>query len=140
MDYTQETAGIYLGNSMGVDYNAPRERSLQLRYVFDGNRAGVPGWTLMAWTVRGFGVDGSAGAAAHPDPSDPVHDLYWKNGEYVRGGHREWAVKSVYLMQDGQLKGTKIAFYVYRTRIDAQYPSKSFNDMQLMINYPIRFF
>ncbi|MEO8153339.1 MAG: OprD family outer membrane porin [Rhizobacter sp.] len=140
MDYTQETAGIYLSNSMGVDYNAPHERSLQLRYVFDGNRAGIPGWTLMAWTVRGFGVDGSASAAAHPDPNDPLHDLYWKNGEYVRGGHREWAVKSVYLVQDGQFKGGKIAFYVYRTRIDAQYPSKSFNDMQLMINYPIRLF
>ncbi len=140
MDYTQETAGIYLSNAMGVDYNAPHERSVQLRYVFDGNRAGIPGWTLMAWTVRGFGVDGSASAAAHPDPSDPLHSLYWKNGEYVRGGHREWAVKTAYVVQDGSLKGAKIAFYVYRTRVDTQYPSKSFNDVQLMINYPIRVF
>ena len=140
MDYTQETAGIYLSNAMGVDYNAPHERSVQLRYMFDGNRAGIPGWTVMAWTVRGFGVDGSASAAAHPDPSDPLHSLYWKNGEYVRGGHREWAVKTAYVVQDGSFKGAKIAFYVYRTRVDTQYPSKSFDDVQLMINYPIRVF
>lgn len=140
MDYTQETAGIYLSNAMGVDYNSPHERSVQLRYMFDGNRAGIPGWTLMAWTVRGFGVDGAASAAAHPDPNDPLHSLYWKNGDYVRGGRQEWAVKTTYVVQDGSLKGAKLAFYVYRTRVDRQYPSKSFDDMQLMINYPIRVF
>lgn len=108
MDYTQETAGIYLSNAMGVDFNGPHERSVQLRYMFDGNRAGMPGWTVMAWTVR--------------------------------GGHREWAVKTAYEVKDGLFKGAKIAFYVYRTRVDRQYPSKSFNDVQLMINHPIRMF
>ncbi|CAH2897665.1 MAG: Outer membrane low permeability porin, OprD family [uncultured Paraburkholderia sp.] len=35
-DYVNETNGIYLTNSMDVDYNAPHEQSLQLRYTFDG--------------------------------------------------------------------------------------------------------
>lgn len=140
MDYTNETAGIYLSNAMGVDFNAPNERSVQLRYTFDGNRAGIPGWTLMAWTVRGVGSDATEAAAAHADPSDPLHSLYWKGGAPARGGHQEWAVKSIYTLQDGRYKGLRIAFYVYRTRIDPQYPSRSFNDKQLMINYPLRLF
>lgn len=139
-DYTQETAGIYLANAMGVDYNSPHERSYQLRYTFDGNRAGVPGFKLMAWTVRGHGADGRHGAAIHNTPSDPLYWLYNKNGEYIRGKRFEWGIKPSYLVQSGPLKDMRIAFYVYRTRISPLYPSKPFNDAQLMINYPVRVF
>ena len=48
-DYVNETNGIYLTNSMDVDYNAPHEQSLQLRYTFDGKYAGVPGLKAMFW-------------------------------------------------------------------------------------------
>lgn len=41
-DYVDETAGVYLVNSMDVDYNAPHEQSLQLRYTFDAKYAGLP--------------------------------------------------------------------------------------------------
>lgn len=139
-DYLQETAGIYLANAMGVDYNSPHERSYQLRYTFDGARAGIPGFRLMAWTVRGHGADGSNGAKAHSDPADPLYYLYHKNGEYIRGKRHEWGIKPSYLVQGGPLKDLRIAFYVYKTRVDPLYPSKSFNDAQLMINYPVRLF
>lgn len=139
-DYTNETAGIALSNAMGVDYNSPHERSWQLRYVFDGNRAGIPGLRLMAFTVQSHGVDASAGAAAHSRLDDPLHGLYWKSGQPAHGGRKEWAAKVTYQVQTGTLKDMKIAFYVYRTRADQFYPGSSFNDSQLMINYPVRVF
>lgn len=139
-DYTNETAGISLVNAMGVDYNSPHERSVQLRYVFDGDRAGIPGLRLMAFTVRGHGADAAAGAAAHSKLDDPLHDLYWKSGQPARGGRYEWAAKAMYQVQSGALKDMKIAFYVYRTRADTFYPGSSFNDSQLMINFPVRVF
>lgn len=139
-DYTNETAGIALPNAMGVDYNSPHERSGQLRYVFDGDRAGMPGLRLMAFTVRSHGVDASASAAAHSSPNDPLHDVYWKSGQPARGGRFEYAAKVTYQVQSGALKDMKIAFYVYRTRVDQFYPGSSFNDSQLMINFPVRVF
>lgn len=140
MDYTNETAGIYLGNAMGVDFNAPHEKSVQLRYTFDGSKAGIPGWTLMVWTVRGWGADSTAAATAHSNPADPLYSLYWKNGAPASGGHQEWAIKSIYTVPDGRFKGLRIAAYLYRQRVDPQYPSRTFNDRQLMINYPLRLF
>lgn len=139
-DYMNETAGIALSNAMGVDYNSPHERSGQLRYVFDGDRAGLPGLKLMAFTVRSGGVDASAGAAAHSSVDDPLHNLYWKKGMPAHGARHEYAAKVTYQVQTGALKDMRIAFYVYRTRADAFYPGSSFNDSQLMINFPVRVF
>lgn len=45
-DYLNETSGIYLANSMDVDYNAPHEKSLQLRYSLDMGYYGVQGLNL----------------------------------------------------------------------------------------------
>lgn len=139
-DYTNETAGITLSNAMGVDYNSPHERSGQLRYVFNGDRAGIPGLRLMAFTVRSHGANAAAGAAAHSNPDDPLHKLYWKKGQPAHGGRHEYAAKVTYQVQTGALKDMRIAFYVYRTRADTFYPGSSFNDSQLMINFPVRVF
>lgn len=139
-DYTNETAGISLSNAMGVDYNSPHERSGQIRYVFNGDRAGIPGLTLMAFTVRSHGANAAAGAAAHSNPADPLHQLYWKSGQAAQGGRNEGAVKATYQVQSGALKDMRIAFYIYRTRADALYPGSSFNDSQLMVNFPVRVF
>lgn len=136
-DYTQETAGIYLSNSMGMDYNSPNEKSVQIRYTFKGDKVGIPGFKLMIWWVKSHGVDGSNGAAAHSDLNDPLYSLYWKSGEYVRGSRYEWGIKPSYEIKEGNFKGTKIAFYVYRTRVSPLYPSSSFDDVQLMIDIPI---
>ena len=54
-DYLNETNGIFLTNSMDVDYNAPHEKSLQLRYTFYGKEAGLPGFKAMVWGVTGWG-------------------------------------------------------------------------------------
>jgi hypothetical protein len=139
-DYTNETAGITLSNAMGVDYNSPHERSGQLRYVFNGDRAGIPGLRLMAFTVHSYGANAAAGAAAHSNVDDPLHNLYWKKGQPARGGRYEYAGKVTYQVQSGALKDMRIAFYVYRTRADPFYPGSSFNDSQLMINFPVRVF
>lgn len=139
-DYTEETAGVYLTNAMGVDYNAPGENSFQFRYTFYGDKASLPGFKLIAWYVASHGVDGSKGAIQHSDVNDPLYGRYWRHGQPVEGGRTEWGIKPVYTIQKGRFKDLKIAFYVYRNRIDKYYPSSSFNNYQLMINYPINIF
>jgi hypothetical protein len=139
-DFTQETSGIYLSNSIGVDYNAPHEHSIQLHYDFDGNAGGIPGFKLALWGVYGSGVDGSAEAARYRDPASSLHDLYWKAGKPIGGGNHEFGVKPSYVFQDGSLKGIKVALLVLARRVTAQYPSKTLADARLVFDFPIKIF
>lgn len=139
-DYTDETAGVYLTNAMGVDYNAPGENSFQFRYTFYGDKASLPGFKLIAWYVTSHGVDAEKGALQHANADDPLYGRYWRHGKPAKGGRREWGIKPVYTIQEGRFKDLKVAFYVYRNRIDKYYPSSSFNNYQIMIKYPIKIF
>lgn len=139
-DDLQETSGIYLSNAMGVDYNAPHERSLQLRYTFDGNVGGVPGFRFPVWFVSGRGVDGSVEAARNGSASAPLHDLYWMYGNPISGGHHEFGMKPSYTFQAGILKNTTAFLVVVNHRVNSFYPSKSFNDLRWGIETPIRIF
>ena len=119
-------------------YNGPHERSVQLKYIFDGNKANFPGFKLTIFQVRGTGVDGTAAAAEHADVNNPIHDLCWENGQPIGGSRFEWSIYPTYVVQTGKYKGAKISFYVYRTHVTKQYPSKSFDDVQFKINLPMR--
>lgn len=53
--------GLYLANAAELsDFNAPNERSVQVRYELNMQSFGVPGLTLMARHIRGHGIDGSS--------------------------------------------------------------------------------
>lgn len=132
-DYLQETSGIYLANAMGVDYNAPHERSVQLRYDFDGNTAGLPGFKVFVWGIRGSGADGSAGAARYRDPGSLLHELYWSLGRPVNGRHHELGLKPTYTVQGGTFKDTKLSLSMVAHRQSVFYPSKSFNNIVLTV-------
>lgn len=139
-DYVKETSGIYLENAMGTDYNAPHERSLQLRYKFDGKAAGVPGFQMTLWAVRGTGADGRAQALQRSQPGEHLHDLYWTHGQPIGGWNKEHGAKLVYLVQNGKLKDTKFGLFMMKHTISANYPSFLFTDVRLTIETPIRLF
>ncbi|WP_133646188.1 OprD family outer membrane porin [Paraburkholderia flava] len=139
-DYVNETNGIYLTNSMDVDYNAPHEKSLQLRYSVDGKYLGVPGFKAMLWGLTGWGADASAEAAANASTSSPFHDLYWKNGEPVHGRHHEIGFIPSYTLQSGRFKDTKITFIAMWHVAQAHYSDSNNMEYRLVVNVPIKVF
>ena len=118
-DYLNETNGIFLTNSMDVDYNAPHEKSLQLRYTFYGKEAGLPGFKAMVWGVTGWGGR-QRGCGERPEQVE--HLLEQRRA--VQGRHHEFGFIPSYTFQSGKLKDTKVTFIAmwhagsahYRTR------------------------
>jgi hypothetical protein len=139
-DFVQETSGIFLANAMGTDFNGPHERSIQLRYKFNGDAAGMPGFQAMAWAISGRGADGSVEAGRYADPASSLHDLYWKAGQPVGGSHQEYAFKPSYTVQAGSLKGSKVSILLIVHHVSPLYPSKSFQDVRLMVDVPFNIF
>lgn len=135
-DYLNETNGIFLVNSMDVDYNAPHEKSLQLRYTFYGKDAGLPGFKAMVWGLTGWGADGSAGAA-----NDPTHaGIYWKDGQPVQGRHHEFGFIPSYTIQSGRFKDTKITFIAMWHVGSAHYSDSTNQEYRLVVNLPVSVF
>ncbi|WP_310632042.1 OprD family outer membrane porin [Paraburkholderia sp.] len=134
-DYVNETNGIYLVNSMDVDYNAPHEKSFQVRYGFDGKYAGLPGAKALLWYALGWGADASAGAAANPDSG-----LYWKNGQPVHGSHHEFGFIPSYTLQSGRFKDTKISFVAMWHHGSKYYSDASNMEYRLVVGMPLKLF
>lgn len=134
-DYVNETAGIYLVNSMDVDYNAPHEQSFQVRYGFDGKYAGLPGANAMLWYALGWGANATAGALANP-----ASDLYWKNGQPVHGSHHEFGFIPSYTLQSGRFKDTKVTFIAMWHHASKYYSDASNMEYRLVVNVPMKLF
>ncbi len=138
-DYVNETNGIYLVNSMDVDYNAPHEKSFQVRYGFDGQYAGLPGAKAMLWYELGWGADGSAGAAAN-GPGSALYGLYWKDGQPVHGSHHEFGFIPSYTIQSGRFKDTKIVFTAMWHHGSKYYSDPSNSEYRLLVAMPLKLF
>ncbi|HEY4803309.1 MAG TPA: OprD family porin [Paraburkholderia sp.] len=139
-DYVNETAGIYLVNSMDVDYNAPREQSFQVRYGFDGAYAGLPGAKAMLWYALGWGANATAGALANPTPASPLYSLYWKDGQPVHGSHHEFGFIPSYTLQSGRFKDTKFTFMAMWHHGSKYYSDSSNMEYRLVVNMPLKLF
>ncbi len=135
-DYVNETNGIYLANSLDVDYNAPHEKSLQLRYTFYGKPVGLPGFNAMVWGATGWGADGAVGAANSPMNSS----IYWKNGAPVEGRHHEFGFIPSYTVQGGKLKDTKVTFVAMWHIGSTHYSDGTNQEYRLVVNVPMRVF
>lgn len=139
-DYIDETAGVYLVNSMDVDYNAPHEQSLQLRYTFDGKEAGVPGLTAMIWAQQGWGADASAAAQGYTRNGPPFSALYFRNGQPVHGRHHEFGFIPTYVVQSGPLRHAKITA-IAEWHVGSAYYSDGTNQVyRLVVTLPMRVF
>jgi hypothetical protein len=139
-DYVNETNGNYLVNSMDVDYNAPHEKSFQVRYGFDGKYAGLPGAKAMLWYALGWGANASASAAANASPDSALYGLYWKNGEPVHGSHHEFGFIPSYTVQSGRFKDTKISFMAMWHHGSKYYSDPSNMEYRLVVGMPLKLF
>jgi hypothetical protein len=139
-DYIDETAGVYLVNSMDVDYNAPHEQSLQLRYTFDGKYAGVPGFSAIVWAQQGWGADASASAGQYGPNGPSFSTLYWKNGQPVHGRHHEFGLIPAYEVQSGPLKHTKVTLIAEWHVGSTYYPDVTNQVYRLLVTLPTRVF
>ncbi|AKK25020.2 OprD family outer membrane porin [Pandoraea oxalativorans] len=135
-DYLNETDGIALANSADADYNAPHEKSVQLRYTFYGEQAGLPGFKAMIWAVTGWGADGSAGAANDPGKSS----VYWSNGAPVQGRHHEFGVNPSYTFRSGKLKNAKVEFIAMWHHGSAHYSEATSREYRLLVSVPLNAF
>lgn len=140
LDFVQETAGLSLATARLADYNAPHERSAQLRYRFNGNGWGADGVTVVSWVTASKGTNGEAQAAANPVPNTPGHVLYWFQGRPIRGSNREAGLFLSYVIQEGQLKACEISSHVVKYRRASFYPGRGFDDVGLSMRFPLRIF
>ncbi len=139
-DYIDETAGVYLVNSMDVDYNAPHEQSLQVRYMFDGKRAGVPGLSAMFWAQQGWGADASVAAQRYGRNGPPFSSVYFRNGQPIHGRHHEFGFIPTYVVQRGPLRNTKVTM-IAQWHVGSAYYSDSTNQVyRLVVTLPLRVF
>jgi len=137
-DYVNETAGDYLINSMDVDYNAPHERSLQLRYTFDGKYANLPGFSTLLWAQQGWGADAGVSAAHYRAGGSAFGSIYLKNGQPVHGRHHEFGITPTYVVQSGRFKQTKIALIAMWHVGSAYYSDPTSQVYRLVVTVPAR--
>ncbi|MBD1587907.1 OprD family porin [Pseudomonas sp. C2L12B] len=120
---------IYLANSAQTsDFNAPGEKSTQIRYDLDMANFGVPGLTLTTRYIYGDDVDGTQ--------ADPRGAYAGKYGAH--GSEREYGVQVGYVVQSGPAKDLAIQVRQYFHRGDDL--GLASDQFRLMISHPLSLF
>ncbi|WP_110992828.1 OprD family porin [Pseudomonas sichuanensis] len=127
-DYVSRGA-IYLGNAVQLsDFNAPNEKSWQARYDLNMGAYGVPGLSLTALYVRGFGIDGT-----HVDPRGGYTYLgYGKDGK-----HWERDLEARYVVQSGAAKGVAVSLRHNVHRGDTAQAELDGDQIRVAVEWPI---
>lgn len=128
----QPGTSIFLANSIQiVDFNAPNERSWQLRYDLDMAAFGVPGLSFMSRYVNGDHIDDS-----HYDGGP--------NGAYGRYGSdgKRWErdIEARYVVQSGKAKDLSVRIRQASLRSSAQVAQADTtdnNEVRVIIEYPL---
>jgi hypothetical protein len=128
-DYLGETDAIFLANTLLTDFNGPNEKSLALSYAVDMAQYAAPGLTLMLYTARGWGIDGTH---------------YTGTGYNVRAmdneKHVETGLVATYTVQGGPLKNTQF-FFLYGTNRATEYQADgSMTETRLVTTIPFELF
>lgn len=131
----QSGTSIFLANSVQiVDFNAPNERSWQLRYDVDMAAFGVPGLTFMSRYVSGDHIDDS-------------HYQGGANAAYGRYGSdgKRWErdIEARYVVQSGKAKDLSVRVRQASLRSTtqvAQADTTDNNEVRLIIEYPLSIF
>lgn len=131
----QPGASIFLANAVQiVDFNAPNERSWQLRYDLDMGTFGVPGLSFMARYVNGDQIDDSGYDGG-------VHAAY---GRYGKDGKRwERNLEARYVVQEGKAKDLSLRVRQSSLRSTGQVAladTADNNEVRLIIEYPLNIF
>ncbi|MBX8540884.1 OprD family porin [Pseudomonas cichorii] len=120
---------IFLNNSVQYsDFNAPNEKSWQVRYDLNMTPYGVPGLSFMTRHVRGYDIDGTKTPAG-----SAYVGMYGDNGK-----HQETDFEAKYVLQSGPAKDLSFRIRQAWHRANA---GNSFdgdvNEFRLIVDYPI---
>lgn len=128
-DYVSRGA-IYIANAVQLsDFNAPNEKSWQVRYDLDLAGYGVPGLNLSAAYVRGFDIDGS-----HVERNGGYAYLGYGSG----GKHWERDLEARYVVQSGQAKGTTFSLRYNTHRGNTAQAELDSDQLRLAVEYPLQ--
>ncbi|MFZ6047395.1 OprD family porin [Pseudomonas sp. CR3202] len=127
-DYVTRGA-IWLGNAVQLsDFNAPNERSWQLRYDLALARFGLPGLALSTAYLRGADIDGS-----HVDPNGGYAYL-----GYGRGGrHWERDLEARYVIPHGAAKGLAFSLRHSAHRGNKAQAELDTDQIRLAVEFPL---
>lgn len=119
-----------LANNVQIhDFNAPNERSWQLRYDYDFAALGLPGLTLMTRYLRGSGGEASTLAS---------NSAYTKFGYQDGARHWERDIDVQYVVQSGPAKllSMKARYAVHRS--NSAEPRGDMDEIRLIVEYPFK--
>ncbi|MDH2434078.1 OprD family outer membrane porin [Pokkaliibacter sp. MBI-7] len=130
---------IALANSIKyADFNGAHERSLQARYDFDFAALGIPGLSLMARYVKGWGIDGThaeAGGAYNPFDSTSG-DYQPQQGQ--GGKHWERDLQVRYQVPAGPFKDLSLSLAEVGHRGNAAQGGANIERLYLLLQYPLQ--
>ncbi|WP_318652851.1 OprD family porin [Pseudomonas sp. PDM18] len=127
-DYVTRGA-IFLTNAVQLsDFNAPNERSWQLRYDLDLASFGAPGLSMAAAYVRGTDIDGS-----HVDPRGGYAYLGYGEG----GKHWERDLMLQYRVPEGRAKGLRLVLMHNSHRANAAQTELNTDQLRVAVEYPL---
>ncbi|OMQ29009.1 OprD family porin [Pseudomonas putida] len=128
----QPGTSIFLANSVQVlDFNAPNERSWQLRYDLDMAAFGVPGLSFMSRYVSGDHIDDS-----HYDGGP--NSAYGRYGDDGKRWERD--IEARYVVQSGKARDLSVRVRqasVRSTAQVAQADTTDNNEVRVIIEYPL---
>ncbi|MCJ8205885.1 OprD family porin [Pseudomonas sp. RGM2987] len=119
---------IFLANSIQYsDFNAPGEKSAQIRYDLKMAEYGVPGLSFMTRYVKGWDIDGTNTPAG-----SPYAGLYGEDGK-----HNETNFEAKYVVQSGPAKDLSFRVRQAWHYANADEGEGDIKEFRLIVDYPI---
>ncbi|MBA1379136.1 OprD family porin [Pseudomonas brassicacearum] len=119
---------IFLANSIQYsDFNAPGEKSAQIRYDIKMAEYGVPGLSFMTRYVKGWDIDGT-----NTPTGSPYAGLYGDNGK-----HNETNFEAKYVVQSGPAKDLSFRVRQAWHYANADEGEGDIKEFRLIVDYPI---
>ncbi|UVM51797.1 OprD family porin [Pseudomonas sp. B21-015] len=119
---------IFLANSIQYsDFNAPGEKSAQVRYDIKMAEYGVPGLSFMTRYVKGWDIDGTNTPAG-----SPYAGLYGEDGK-----HNETNLEAKYVVQSGPAKDLSFRIRQAWHYANADEGEGDIKEFRLIVDYPI---
>jgi len=120
---------IFLANSIQYsDFNAPNEKSAQIRYDIKMAEYGVPGLSFMTRYVKGWDIDGTKVDASSP---------YAALGYGEDGKHNETNFEAKYVVQSGPAKDLSFRVRQAWHHANTDETEGDIKEFRLIVDYPI---
>ncbi|WP_085580440.1 MULTISPECIES: OprD family porin [unclassified Pseudomonas] len=119
---------IFLANSIQYsDFNAPGEKSAQIRYDLKMAEYGVPGLSFMTRYVKGWDIDGT-----HTPAGSAYTGLYGEDGK-----HNETNFEAKYVVQSGPAKDLSFRIRQAWHFANADEGEGDVKEFRLIVDYPL---